>query len=429
MNRWLLFLLIISLFSCKEEVPPPPSEAEIALGDYFEKLSSEGKFSGSVLVGSSNKVVFKKSYGMADVDFGLKNIDTTRYLAGSINKTVTAAAVLILEERGLLKVDDNIGKYISEFPNGDLIKIKHLLSHTSGLGREAYYDYIYQKIDEKSFEYGILEKINNEDLRRFFKNSYIHKKDGYYYVKELPEYERYIIMYYLFATYFYRDVKEINLNDAAIKMIKNQSDKIYLYTPGYTFNYSNYGYILLGLLIERVSGQRYEDFVKDNIFTPAGMVNSGFGYSHVTTPNMGQAYIDYLGNQEYLPMEVDMKSWPGAAGMLYTTTEDLYRFVYYLLSGRLMESGEVVKMLTPVIRSNFKGSDYGYGVYIKQDEINGLSGDVIWHDGWIYNFRGLFYVFDYNVYVVILSNVPDEVNINRMAKNCIEIYRKSSVKM
>src|SRR5690349_9523024 len=161
-------------------------------------------FMGSVLVAKDGKVIFSKSYGMADLEWNVPNSSTTRFNIASMTKQFTAASILLLEDRGKLKTDDLVKKYFPDAPaSWDKITIYHLLTHTSGISDDA-----------ARYEPGPPEKLTFHDVP-----------------------------------------------------LKSQ--------PGEQWAYTNLGYIVLGYLLEKVSGQTYEEFVQQNIFKPLGMNDSG----------------------------------------------------------------------------------------------------------------------------------------------------------
>jgi len=157
-------------------------------------------FMGSVLVAKNGKIIFSQSYGMADLEWSVPNSATTRFNIASMTKQFTAASIFFLEDRGKLKTDDLVRKYLSEAPaSWDKITIYHLLTHTSGIREDA-----------AEYEPGTPDKL-------------------------------------VF------------------------SDKPLNFQPGEKWEYTNKGYIVLGYLLERISGQTFEEFVHENIFKPLGM--------------------------------------------------------------------------------------------------------------------------------------------------------------
>ena len=184
------------------------------INEYLELYTKLWAFSGSIIAIKDGEILFKKAYGYANIEHKVKNTTETKHKIWSITKQFTAVAILILEERGLLRVEDSLRKYFPDYaelnPN---ITIHHLLNHTSGI-----------------FNYS-----NLPDSHKTFQRM-CHKKS---------------------------DLIKIFLN--------NPLD----FEPGTQWKYSNTGYFILGMLIEKLSGKNYSEFLTENIFIPLGMFNTG----------------------------------------------------------------------------------------------------------------------------------------------------------
>src|SRR5215475_11746461 len=183
-------------------------------GDRFQRVVQPyidaQMFMGSLLVAKAGKIMFSRSYGMADLEWNIPNSPTTRFNIASLTKQFTAASILLLEDRGKLKTEDSVKKYFPDAPpSWDRITIYHLLTHTSGIADDAL-----------KYEPGSPDKLV--------------------------------------------------LNDKPLK-----------FQPGEQWAYTNLGYIVLGYLLERITGQTYENFVQENLFKPLGMNDSGM-FSFVT---------------------------------------------------------------------------------------------------------------------------------------------------
>jgi len=240
-------------------------------------------FMGSVLVARDGKVLLSKGYGFADMEWDVPNSPTTKFRLGSVTKQFTAACILLLEERGKLKLDDPVKKYMTDAPAAwDKITIFNLLTHTSGIPNfTAFYDYDSTKT-----------------------------------IATTPE-----------------------------KLVARLRDKPLEFQPGEKYNYSNSGYVLLGYLIEKVSQQSYSQFVQENIFNPLGMKDSGYDSSSAIIPQRASGYVPGpkgVVNADYVDMSV-----PFAAGGLYSTTEDLLRWEQGLMGGKLLSPASLQKMTTP----------------------------------------------------------------------------------
>ncbi len=206
------------------------------INDFMELYCNTWAFSGSILVAKKGETIIKKGYGKASIEHSVPNTSLTKFRICSITKQFTAMSVMMLQEKGLLDVNDSITNYFPEFHQFDKrITIHHLLTHTSGLQylfREGF-PILYSK-----------SKHKHEDMFNFFK------------------------------------------------------DKPLLCEPGEKWNYSNYGYYLLACIIENVSGISYDEFLKKNIFEPLNMKNTGNERNKVIVPGLANGY--YLNDNELI---------------------------------------------------------------------------------------------------------------------------------
>jgi CubicO group peptidase (beta-lactamase class C family) len=284
-------------------------------------------FMGSVLVAKDGKAVFSKSYGMADLEWSVPNSPTTRFNIASMTKQFTAAAILLLEDRGKLKTDDLVKKYLPDAPaSWDKITIYHLLTHTSGISDDA-----------AKYEPGPPEKLTFHD-----------------------------------------------------KPLNSQ--------PGEQWAYTNLGYIVLGYLIEKISGQSYEEFVHQNIFKPLGMNDSGLMSFVTIIPRRATGYwpgSNGIENAERPDARIGF-----SAGSLYSTTEDLLRWEEGLFGGKLLSPASLRKMTTP-----FK-SDYACGLHVTR--ANGRL--MLEHDGNNIGFNSdMAYYPKEKIAVIVLANLNGTV--------------------
>ena len=266
---------------------------------YFTALLNAKKFNGTVLLAKDGKILLKKGYGMANFEWDIPNTPSTKFRLGSITKQFTAMSILQLEERGLLKTTDPIGKYFTDYPKpaADEVTIHHLLTHTSGI--PSYTD------DPTFFE------------------------------------------------------KRSILPLTIAEMIDSFKDKKLRFTPGSQFEYDNSGYFLLGAIIEKVSGKSYEAYLQENIFGPLGMKDSGYDRASPIIKNRASGYQPAPGggvlNARYLDMGL-----PYAAGSLYSTVEDLYLWDQALYTEKLVKKATLDRMFQEYIAAEEMGH-YGYG--------------------------------------------------------------------
>jgi CubicO group peptidase (beta-lactamase class C family) len=290
------------------------------------------KFMGTVIVARDNEILFNKGFGSANLEWDIPNSPATKFRLGSVTKQFTAASILLLEEMGKLKIDDPIKKYLPDAPEAwDKITIFNLLTHTSGIPNFT----------------------------------------------SFPEYQ-----------------KEQLTAHTPKQIVDIFRDKPLDFTPGDKMSYSNSGYILLGYLLEKVSGETYQNFLQKNIFDPLGMKDSGYDSNSAIILHRAAGYspapIGYK-NADYVDMSI-----PLSAGALYSTTEDLLRWEQGLFGGKLLSKESLSKMTTP-----YKGN-YALGLMIGTD--NGHK--VIQHGGGIQGFvTHLAYYPDDKITVAVLSNV------------------------
>ena len=308
------------------------SDGAIRMEQVVQSYVSSKQFMGSVLVARDGDVMLSKGYGSANLEWGIPNSPTTKFRLGSLTKQFTAASILLLEERGKLSVNDPVKKYMPDAPAAwDKVTIFHLLTHTSGIPSFTGFP-----------EYGPTEAIPTT-----------------------PE-----------------------------KLVARFRDKPLEFQPGDKFNYSNSGYVLLGYLIEKISGQSYASFVGQNIFSPLGMKDSGTDSNAAIIPNRASGYEpDATGpkNAGFVHMSI-----PFAAGALYSTTGDLLLWEQGLFGGKLLKPESLKKMTAP-----FKG-DYAFGLGVHS--ANGHK--VIDHGGGIEGFNThLAYYPDDKVVVAVLGNL------------------------
>ncbi len=292
-------------------------------------------FMGTVLVARGGDVILSKGYGSANLEWDIPNAPATKFRLGSITKQFTAASILLLEERGKLKLDDPIKKHLPDAPAAwDTITIFNLLTHSSGIPNFT----------------------------------------------SLPEY------------------KTMQLVETPVaRTIAAVRDKPLDFAPGEKMSYSNSGYLVLGYVIERITGASYGKFVTDNIFTPLGMKDSGYDSNTAVIPRRAAGYTPSPTgpvNAGFVHMSI-----PHAAGALYSTTEDLLRWEQGLFGGKLISAASLAKMTTP-----FK-SDYAFGVMVQT-----MSGKkVVQHGGGIEGFNTfLAYYPDDKLTVAVLANLNGE---------------------
>jgi CubicO group peptidase (beta-lactamase class C family) len=308
--------------------------------EVVQSYVSEKKFMGCVLVARGSNVLLNKGYGFANLEWDIPNSSAAKFRLGSVTKQFTAASILLLQERGKLKVTDPVKKYMQDAPAAwDKITFFNLLTHTSGIPNFT----------------------------------------------SFPDYES----QEPFAT-------------TPEKLVARFRDKPLEFQPEEKMSYSNSGYVLLGYLIEKISGESYEKFVQENIFTPLSMKDSGYDSNSAIIPHRAAGYVPGPtgpSNAGFIHMTV-----PLSAGALYSTTEDLLRWEQGLFGGKLLSPSSLQEMTTP-----FK-NDYAFGLLVHS--VNGRK--VIDHGGGIEGFNTtVAYYPDDKLAVIVLGNLngsaPQEI--------------------
>jgi CubicO group peptidase (beta-lactamase class C family) len=272
------------------------------LEDFLKRLADADVFSGAVLLAKDGVPVYKAAYGTANKDYGVLNKIDTKFNLGSMNKMFTAVAVAQLVEKGKLSFDDPLSKFIPDFPDAESakkIQIKHLLSHTAGLG------------------------------------PYFSKR--------------------------YQDTSRNKLRTVDDMMALAKQDEKLLFEPGTKWQYSNTGMLVLGKVIEIVSGQNYYDYVRESIYKPAGMVNTDAYELDKVNPNLAVGYHKTFTDNGIVwsnnVFQHVMRGGPQGGG--YSTVEDLLRFDQALRGGKLVSPAMVKVLTTP--KPELNSPNYGYG--------------------------------------------------------------------
>ena len=274
----------------------PDKEIASRTQAYLAPFNETGNFIGTVLVARKGRILFRQSYGMANYELRVPNTNQTRYHIASVSKPFTAAAILQLQEQRRLSVSDRVSRYVLNFPNGDRITLDHLLTHMSGI-----------------------PDINGlEDFDTFALSPHT--------------------------------VEQLVAKIAGLPLE---------FEPGSKASYSNSNYNLLVLVLEKVTGEKYEDYLRDHIFKPLGMHDSGHdGDASRLIPSAASGYTPAgISSFEKAPY-LDWSNKTGN-GSLYSTVDDLYRFDRALNTDTLLKSATRQKYFVEV-----EGADNWYGWYI-----------------------------------------------------------------
>ncbi len=325
---------------------PRMSEAEVitALAAKLEKDAAAGRFAGTALAAridsGTGKVLFSEAYGFADRENKMANTIDTRFRLGSMNKMFTATSILQLVQAGKIKLTDPVGTYITNYPNQDLankVTIHHLLTHTGGTG------------DIFGPQY---------NTRRL----------------ELQKLDDYVALYGTRAVAF---------------------------EPGSRYAYSNYGMLLLGVVIERVSGQSYYDYVTEYIYKPAGMTRSGSEPESEVVAGRAIGYMQPRGGGEWTPNTDTLPYRGTSAGGGYSTVGDLMKFATALLGHKLLDAEHTALLITGKVDTG-GGRKYAYGFEDGRTDGAGAVG----HSGGAPGMSGDLRIYPQSGYVVaVLANL------------------------
>ena len=333
-------------------------EQYVELSNYMQEIIAIDSFSGVVLIASGNDIFFQEAYGMADKSRGILNDINTKFNIGSCAKMFTALAIVQLVEQGKLSFDDTIENYVQELPAeaAKKITIEHLLTHTSGLGD-------------------------------------------------------------IFTPAYFADMNHVDTVDAFISYIVDQPLRM---ETGTGFDYSNGGYIVLGRIIEEVSGENYYSYVRNNIFKPLGMADTDFYAKIDTVPNLALGYVNTNrqappppprdGQPRPMPppdnrnavWEDNFSTLPligNPSGGAYSTAGDLLKFSAALMGHSLLSEEYTNIILTGKV--NTPMGEYGYGFEFSEPGGHRSIG----HSGGAPGVNALFRILpNQNCTVIILSN-------------------------
>jgi len=365
----MLTVLIISFYSCIGQNSPGSEKnleaqvitsASVEIDKLVNSYAENGDFNGAILVSEGGEIMYKKGFGLANMEWNIPNQSDTKFRIGSITKQFTAMLVVQLIVEGKLDLDKPLSTFLPDYPseNGKKITIHHLLTHTSGIPNS------YESTKEKPI-----------------------RPDSY----------------------------------TADALVEEFATLPLEFIPGEKFSYSNAGYTLLGYLAEKVTGKRYEELLQEYIFTPLQMNNTGFDKHRKRITKRASGYFNSWG-EYYNSNYIDM-STVYAAGGLYSTVEDLSIWDRALYTATLIPNEYLNLSFVKHVEDPDYGGHYGYGWSIKDKPI-GNSEDVvetIGHDGVIDGFCAVFTrIPSTNSSIILLSNVR-RAPLNAMTKGIMGI--------
>lgn len=344
----------------------------VAVERFIGQAAAENRFSGVVLVAQADEVRFAQSYNLACRRFGVPNQIDTRFDVASLGKMFTGVAIGQLVERGFLAFDVPVSQYLPDYPSdvADRVTLHHLLTHTSGLG----------SIFDGSWDVASRARYRN--------------------IQELLPYFQ---------------------------------DRPLLFQPGTSWEYSNAGYIVLGAVIEAVTGTPYFDYVREHVFGPAGMHDTGPYSLDEDIPNLAYA-ASRLGPDDHEDAE---PRWNNAfrhwvvstpAGCVYSTVSDLFRFAQALRHGDLVSPRMLAALTeTAVPTGQRAGQHYAYGFYVDDvggTKVFGHAGTVPGYQAWL----DIYPLVDYTVVVLNNFDHPAARDVAWFVRNHIAIMNPVPVR-
>ena len=318
--------------------------------------AKDGKFNGAVLVMQKDKPVYKAAFGYRDAENKIAHKTDDVFQIGSITKQITAAVIMQLQEEGKLSVSDKLNKYFDGFTYGDRITIENLLTHTSGI-----YNYTNDK-----------ELITGDVTKHYSQQQMLDIFRAYQ-----PDFE-----------------------------------------PGEKWNYSNSAYSILGYIIEKVTKKPYEKVVRERIFTPLSMTNSGFDFTHLKSSGKSKGYFTLAGDTPVVAPVVD-STIAYSAGAIYSTLDDLAKWERAVTEGKILKPQSWKAVFTP-----YKNK-YGYGWTI--DSSYGRQFTA--HSGGIHGFSSYLIRFPQDEVAVIMFDNSSSPHLGKISKSLAAIALNQPVEM
>lgn len=322
-------------------------------------------FQGVALISQGEALLYHKGFGLANREHGIPNTQSSVFRIASVTKQLTAVAILHLQDQGLLDVSEDIGKFLPDFPNGEKITIHHLLAHTSGIPE-------------------------------------IHKLDNFMNIKSVSS--------------FYEKL---------IEHIETSQDSFDI-TDG-EFHYSNSGYIILGMIIEKVSGMTYETYIRENLLNPLEMSKTAYDHSQNIVSGRASGYV-FKDGAYYNSKSIDM-SLPFAAGGYLSTAQDLFFWNLALHEGKVLSKKSYESLTSVHSRNPYKGIAYGYGLFIGSSNpgFTDLGTPVYGHFGNINGFRSACIYYPKSRITIILLTNLQTTNLHTIHIQAARLLKESQL--
>jgi CubicO group peptidase (beta-lactamase class C family) len=359
MLRFAAFVLLLFTQAAPQKAQPvDPAVATAKIEEYMQAQVSRNGFSGTILLARDGKPLVANGYGFANVEWQVRNTRDTKFRIGSITKQFTSMVIMQLREDGKLKLEDSVCTFVTPCPDTwKPVTIHHLLTHTSGIPS-------YTGLAE--WRQVMMQPQTIEQMLGFFRN--------------LP----------------------------------------LQWTPGEKYAYNNSGYFLLGVVIEKITGKKYEEVIRERIFTPLGMKDTGYDWTSTIIPKRAAGYVGVGAELRNAP-PLDMQQ-PYAAGALYSTVEDLLTWDQALYTEKLLPGAAKEKMWTPALEN------YAYGWGVREAAPQTFGYKRLLHGGGINGFSAhLIRVPELKVTAIVLSNNSTNSS-TRVANDLLAIYFGQPVK-
>ncbi len=335
----MLWVLCAWALAAAAAVTPAQIEAIV------QKYADADRFSGAVLVAKGDEVLFKKGYGLANRSWNIANAPDTSVLVGSVSKQFASMLILQLAQEGKLDLQAPISTYLPDFPKdkGEIITVHHLLSHSSGLPHYAGFS----KIGVNIWSYGS------------------------------------------------RHVEVAEYVDLIGKLRLE-------FQPGEKYSYSSMGYIVLGLIVEKVGGQSFSQAMTERIAKPLGLRGTGFHYADRITPKLAQGYMYDWAKKPDGSVRIGYANEPYrdqsnkyCTGGVHSTVEDLHRWALALVNHKLLSKKYTDLMFTP------HADNYGYGWRIDKGAWDlGPEVEVISHGGSLSGYKASIAIINRGEYIL-----------------------------
>lgn len=343
----LLITLCALLLAPQASAQPTKAIAE-KVDEYLTAVANSHRFNGTVLIAQKGTVLLQKGYGWRNESAKILNDTNSIYQLGSITKTFTGAVILQLQNEGKLSVSDKLSKYLPDYPNGNQITLNDLFAHTSGI-----YDY----------------------------KNFLYQQDG-------------------------PDKLDFTRPVAKERIMSLFSSKPVTGKPGEDVHYTNSGYFLLGLVIEKLTGKPFETVVRERFITPLRLTQTGFDFINLQNPGKTTGYTFPKDSALVAVSPIDSTAGYAAGGM-YSTVGDLYRWARAIQTHQFLSQENWKRAFTPIGKTRWS---YGWGTNTFK-----ATNDLVFQNGNLPGFGTYFILFpNEDIVVIALGNVDDASDLTSL---------------